>query len=108
MGEDTPPDPLTRLGERIERARNGRLRKEGRGPGDGNAPNALGLALRNGVEMVAALAVGVGLGLGFDYLFGTRPWGLVAGVFVGGTAGILNVFRAAQELGRPHSRNDSG
>jgi ATP synthase protein I len=51
--------------------------------------------------MVAALAVGVGLGLGFDYLVGTRPWGLVIGIFVGGAAGILNVFRAAQGLGAP-------
>ena len=101
MSEKTPPDPLARLGERIEQARKERLREEKGGAGDGGAPGALGLALRVAVEMVAALAVGVGLGFGFDYLVGTKPWGLIVGVFVGGAAGIMNVFRVAQELGRP-------
>jgi ATP synthase protein I len=102
MSEKTPPDPLARLGEQIEQARKERLPKEALGPGGGAASGPLGLALRIAVEMVAALGVGVGLGLGFDYLVGTRPWGLVVGVFVGGAAGILNVLRAAQELGRSH------
>jgi ATP synthase protein I len=100
MNEGTPRDPLARLGEKIEQARKERIWKGAHGLG-GGAPGPLGLALRIAVEMVAAFAVGVGLGLGFDYLVGTRPWGLIVGVFVGGAAGILNVLRAAKEFGRP-------
>jgi ATP synthase protein I len=99
MSEKTPPDPLARLGEKIEQARREQLRREGKDR-RGAAPNPLALAWQVAIELVAAFAVGVGLGLGCDHLFGTRPWGLVVGVFLGGAAGILNVVRFAQQLGR--------
>ena len=41
----------------------------------------------------SALVVGVGLGLAADWWAGTRPLFLIAGVFLGGAAGILNVYR---------------
>jgi ATP synthase protein I len=110
MSEETPPDPLARLGEKIEQARRHQLRREGKDRRN-RAPNPLALAWRVAVELVAAFAVGVALGLGFDHLFGTRPWGLIVGLFLGGAAGMLNVFRATQELGRgpppgpPQDRN---
>jgi ATP synthase protein I len=99
MSEKTPPDPLARLGEKIDQARREQLRREGKGRRD-RTSSPLALAWQAAIELVAAFAVGVGLGLGFDHLFGTRPWGLVAGLFLGGAAGILNVFRFAQVLGR--------
>jgi ATP synthase protein I len=52
-----------------------------------------GLGLRAGLEVASALAVGVGLGLAIDWWAGTRPWFLVAGLFLGGAAGVLNVYR---------------
>ncbi len=52
-----------------------------------------GLGLRAGLEVASALVVGVGLGLAVDWWAGTRPWFLVAGVFLGGAAGVLNVYR---------------
>jgi ATP synthase protein I len=99
MNQNTPPDPLARLGEKIEQARREQLRQKGK---DRRAAmeGPLGLAWRVAIELVAAFAVGVGLGLGFDHLFGTRPWGLIVGLFLGGAAGMLNVFRAAKDLGR--------
>lgn len=110
MSEKTPPDPLARLGEKIEQARREQLRQEGKDRRD-RAPDPLALAWRAAIELVATFVVGVGLGLGFDHLFGTRPWGLIVGLFLGGAAGILNVFRFAQELGRspppgPHPDRD--
>ncbi|HJU17039.1 MAG TPA: AtpZ/AtpI family protein [Stellaceae bacterium] len=108
MSEQTPPDPLARLGEKIEQARREQLRREGHGDA---AQGPIGVAWRVAAELVAAFAVGVGLGLGFDYLFGTRPWGLIAGVFLGGAAGILSAYRAANELGRsppPGPQQDRG
>lgn len=52
-----------------------------------------GLGLRAGLEVASALAVGVGLGLAADWWAGTRPWFLVAGLFLGGAAGVMNVYR---------------
>jgi F0F1-type ATP synthase assembly protein I len=43
----------------------------------------------------------------FDWLFGTTPWGLFIGVFVGFAAGTLNVVRAAQDLNRDTGPNGS-
>lgn len=57
----------------------------------------LGQAVRIGTELLASLVVGGGLGWVADtYLFGSGPWGLVAGLVVGVAAGIRNAMRAAQ------------
>jgi ATP synthase protein I len=96
---EKPPDPLARLGERIEQARQQQARH--RGGGRGVSPQGpLGLAFRIAIELVAALAVGVAIGWGVDRIFGTRPWGLIVFFFIGAAAGMVNVFRAASEIGR--------
>jgi ATP synthase protein I len=57
----------------------------------------LGQAVRIGTELLAALLVGGGLGwLADTYLFGSGPWGVVAGLVLGAMAGVLNAYRAAQ------------
>jgi len=58
----------------------------------------LGIAFRLGTEMMVATLLGAGMGYGVDYFFGTKPWGIVAGVVFGGAAGMLNVYRAAQAM----------
>jgi ATP synthase protein I len=99
MSEQTPPDPLARLGEKIEQARREQLRREGRGRG--SVPQGpLGVAFRIAVELVASLGVGLAIGWGLDRVLGTRPWLLIVFFFIGAAAGMLNVFRAAKELGR--------
>ena len=55
--------------------------------------SALGVGLRVGVELVAAMAVGVAIGWGLDRWLHTRPWMLIVFVFLGGAAGIANVWR---------------
>ncbi len=57
--------------------------------------NAIRLALRLGVEMVAALVIAVLIGWGLDKLLHTRPWLMIAFVPLGAAAGIRNVIRAA-------------
>jgi ATP synthase protein I len=52
-----------------------------------------GLGLRAGLEVASALVVGVGLGLAVDWWAGTRPLFLVVGLFLGGAAGVTNVYR---------------
>jgi ATP synthase protein I len=54
---------------------------------------SLGQALRIGSELVAGLVVGGGLGYAADTYFQTRPVFMAIGVFIGMSAGILNVIR---------------
>ncbi|MEE2932353.1 MAG: AtpZ/AtpI family protein [Pseudomonadota bacterium] len=53
-----------------------------------------GVAIRIGVDIVAALAVGVGIGLFLDNWLNTKPWMLILFFILGSAAGLLNVFRS--------------
>ena len=101
MDEREPADPLKALGERLEKARRGREEPAATGGGSrtGVPQNALGLALRIGLELVSALVVGVGIGWLIDRWLGTRPWAMVVFLFLGAAAGMLNVYRAINGLG---------
>jgi ATP synthase protein I len=101
MSEDPPPDPLARLGEKIDTARREQL--EQRTAGRGAAPpGALGLGFRMATELAAALIVGLALGwLALRFL--PAPWGVIGLIvffFLGVAAGMLNVFRAAKGVGQ--------
>lgn len=98
MSEDPPPDPLTRLGEKIDRAQQERLRQQMSGR-SGAPPGGLGLGMRMATELAAALLVGLAIGWVVDRFFGTRPWGLIVFLFLGMAAGMVNVFRAAKGVG---------
>ncbi|KMP11122.1 ATP synthase subunit I [Candidatus Nitromaritima sp. SCGC AAA799-C22] len=58
----------------------------------------LSIAFRLGTEMTVATLLGAVMGYALDAFFETKPWFMVAGVFLGGAAGSLNVYRAAQEI----------
>jgi len=100
MSDSEPPDPLRQLSDDLDQAR---LRADpANAPGRGDITtggNALGFGLRIGIELVAALIVGVGIGWLADRYIGTRPWGILLGFFLGSAAGIINVFRAVQNMG---------
>lgn len=66
----------------------------------GAASRAVQLAMRLGVELVAAMAIAVLLGWGLDRLFHTRPWLMVAMVPVGMAAGLRNLVRAVGPAGK--------
>ena len=55
----------------------------------------LSIAARMGAEMVAATVIGAFIGYLLDAWLGTRPWIMVVGLFLGGAAGIRNVYRMA-------------
>jgi len=67
----------------------------------GSAQRAFELAMRLGVEMVAAMVIAVVIGWGLDRLFHTRPWLMIIMVPVGMAAGIRNLVRAS---GRPDQK----
>jgi ATP synthase protein I len=102
MDERDTREPLKELGDRLDKARDGR-------PGSGRAPdrdgaadadrNALGLAWRIGLELVVAVAVGTAIGWALDRWLGTRPWGMIVFLFLGFGAGIWNVYRALAGMG---------
>ena len=102
MGDDKTPEALRELDQRLAKARAGETLGAGRlGRGPGNEPprTALGIALRVSVELVAAVAVGVAIGWLIDAWLDTGPWGLVVFVFLGGIAGMLNVYKLAKGFG---------
>jgi ATP synthase protein I len=62
-------------------------------PSRDTGTNAMGLALRVGVELVASLAVGLAIGWALDRWLGTTPWLLGLFVVLGGVAGVANLWR---------------
>jgi ATP synthase protein I len=63
----------------------------------GSARQAVELAMRLGVEMVAAMVIAVTIGWGLDKLFHTAPWLMIVMVPVGLAAGLRNLLRAASK-----------
>ncbi len=95
MAEPETPRPRSDLDERLRRFRE----RDGAAAGRGGAHGGFGLAMRIGVELVAALAIGVGLGYLLDDWLGTLPLLSLAGFFLGAAAGMLNVYRTATGRG---------
>lgn len=96
-GGDGPPTgtPLSDLKARLAAARADDRNRSGGGADQSGA----GIAMRVGIEMVGSLAVGVGIGWLLDRWLGTGPWLMVVFFFLGGAAGILNVYRAVKNIG---------
>src|SRR5438552_13027158 len=94
MSEGRSPDPLARLGERIDEARAGRARRQPAASDRSAVQQGLGLGFRIGIELVVAVVVATGVGWAFDHWLGTRPWGMIVLFFLGVAAGMLNVYRA--------------
>jgi ATP synthase protein I len=96
MSED-PPGSEVSFEERLKAARSRQGLDRGQ-EARGFNPNrvetsALGIGLRVGIELVAALVVAVAIGYGLDRLFGTKPILTAAFVPIGGAAGVWNVWR---------------
>ena len=94
---DTPDEgrSLSDLKSRLAEAR-ARDRRTGGEPPDASG---VGVAVRVGIEMVGSVAVGVAIGWALDKWLGTGPWLMVVFFFLGGAAGILNVYRTVKNLG---------
>ena len=102
MSEGGPPDPLARLGERIDKARAERVRRQPVAVTDRSVlQQGLGLGFRIGIELVVAVGVATGLGWAIDRWIGTRPWGMIVLFFLGVAAGMLNVYRAVARISTP-------
>lgn len=100
MTEGRKPPSLEDLNARLRAAREAGKDKRGEhGKKDGNGNmQGIGFAMRIGTELLAALAVSVGIGLLLDKWLGTAPLMIILFVFLGGAAGIMNVYRLARGM----------
>lgn len=94
MSDGRPPDPLSRLGERIDKARAERARREPVAADRSALQQGIGFGFRIGIELVVAIGVATALGWAIDHWLGTRPWGMIVLFFLGVAAGMMNVYRA--------------
>jgi ATP synthase protein I len=113
MSESGPPDPLARLGERLDKARARRDGERVAEPGNADLQQGVGLGFRTGIEFVVAVIVAIGLGWAIDRAAGTRPWGMIVLFFLGVGTGMLSVYRAVAGIrmpvgSRPLDKLDSG
>jgi ATP synthase protein I len=98
MSEESPPPSSEDLDARLRAAK---ARRGGKKGTDDELSRGAGLALavRIGVDLVAALVVGVVIGLFLDRWLGTGPWFLLLFFVLGAAAGMLNVYRAMAGYG---------
>lgn len=62
-------------------------------PGPKANRSLLGIGLRVGVEMASAMVVGAFVGYWLDRVLHTKPFLMVVFLFLGGAAGVRNVWR---------------
>ncbi len=67
-------------------------------PDDKSRGQAMGQALKLSTELIAGVAGGAFIGWALDRFFGTAPLLMVVFLFLGATAGILNVIRSAKAM----------
>ncbi|MBQ8661137.1 MAG: AtpZ/AtpI family protein [Alphaproteobacteria bacterium] len=89
------PDDIKRLDEKIAglRFKEAKIRKERQ---ESEFAHAAKAGFRVGTELLSGVLVGAAVGYVLDGLFGTRPWLLVIFMFLGGAAGVVNVYRFAK------------
>ncbi len=83
-------NPLDDLGQRIDKAKAAQEERTQEEPGSGGAG-----AMRIAIELMAGVGVGTAGGLWADRKFGTSPWLLLLGFFLGVAAGSMNIYKLA-------------
>ena len=89
------PEDIRELEEKIARQREkeNRLREPA---GASEYAGAAGVGLRIAAEFLSAVLVGGAVGYVIDRMADSRPFFLTVFLFLGGAAGILNVYRLAK------------
>lgn len=98
MDEHDNPSSLNDLESRIREARERELQPKGGRGGKRGGMSGAGAGLQIAVELVAGVMIGVGIGYGLDLWLGTKPWLMVVFLFLGGAAGVMNVYRTVKGM----------
>lgn len=87
------PEESPDFDRRLEEARQRQGLEKPASPGPKANASLLGIGMRVGVEMVAAMAVGAFLGYWLDRVLHTKPLLTIVFLLLGGAAGVRNVWR---------------
>jgi ATP synthase protein I len=104
-GKDNPSekelsDRLRQLDQRLGAIKAGEQAEEAKLRKQEDTPSAIGKAMRLSSEFVAGIIAGGLLGWVIDYFAHTSPWGLIIFVMLGFAAGLRNLLRASNMLGK--------
>jgi ATP synthase protein I len=106
MTERDPRD-LDQFDAKLKAARD---RIEGRGDQgskNGSYNDSLaGVGYRMSIELVVGICAGLGLGWLIDKQMGTKPWFMIAFMFLGLVAGVFNVVRLSKDVQRRMDKRD--
>lgn len=68
--------------------------------GSADAIRSSGLAWSTGIVLFGSIVLMMLIGWGADLLFGTKPWGMIAGLVIGAVIGFIQLFRVSSEIFR--------
>ncbi len=92
------PSSLDEFSDRLDAARKSSA-NDTENDKSGGRGQSLGRGFRLASELLAAMIVGILLGMGIDAVANTSPWGLLAGIFIGFSAGLRNAIAAFKTAG---------
>lgn len=98
MDEKDSKQALNDLGARLNTARLAHQGPASKKPALRGEASGFGQAMRVGAELISGLVVGVGLGWLLDDWLDTKPLMMIIFIFLGGAAGMLNVFRTSMRM----------
>lgn len=98
MDEKDSDRALNDLGARLKTARQAHQGPASKKPMLRGETSGFGQAMRVGAELISGLVVGVGLGWLMDDWLDTKPLMMIIFIFLGGAAGMLNVFRTSMQM----------
>jgi ATP synthase protein I len=102
-GEAELSDRLRRLNERLGSIKTEDDAKAAKLQSQEGDPSVLGKAMRLSTEFIAGIVAGAILGWLVDRFVGTSPWGLIIFLMLGFVAGVMNLMRASNALGKSSS-----
>jgi ATP synthase protein I len=110
-GKDDPSEKelserLRRLDERLGAIKAGEQAEKARVSRQEGDPSAIGKAMRLSSEFVAGIVAGALIGWVVDKFAGTSPWGLIILLMLGFAAGVRNLLRASNMLGKTPGKQD--
>ncbi|WP_448951392.1 AtpZ/AtpI family protein [Labrys neptuniae] len=110
-GKDDPQEKelnerLRRLDERLGTIKAGEEVEAAKARSKEGDPSAIGKAMRLSSEFVAGIIAGGLLGWVVDRFAGSSPWGLIVFLMLGFVAGIRNLLRASNMLGKTPGKQE--